>query len=69
MFTGLVTFLRMKLNYEVGDPRKGDVVEIYSNVEKANQLLGWKPKFDITDMMSSAWKWELQISRAESKVG
>jgi UDP-glucose 4-epimerase len=72
VFEAIATFEAvsgMKLNYKVGDPRKGDVVEIYSNVEKANQLLGWKPKFDITDMMSSAWKWQLQISRAESKVG
>lgn len=56
------------LNYEVGPPREGDVVEIYSDVQKASALLGWKAKYSLTDMMSSAWKWELELSKRDMKV-
>lgn len=52
-----------KLNYSVGAPREGDVVEIYSDVKKAREMLGWEPKYAVRDMMESAWKWELELSR------
>lgn len=52
-----------KLNYSVGAPRDGDVVEIYSDVSKARSVLGWEPKYGINDMMHSAWKWELELSK------
>ena len=58
----------VSLNYEVGPPREGDVVEIYSDVRKAQELLGWKAKYSITDMMASAWKWELELSKSDIKV-
>lgn len=47
-----------KLNYVIGDRRSGDVEVIYANNQKAQQLLGWKPIYDIDEMMLSAWKWE-----------
>lgn len=34
----------IKLNYEIGPRRSGDVVKIYGNVEKAEEILGWKTK-------------------------
>ena len=53
----------LKLNYKVGLPREGDVVEIFSDVSKARNVLGWIPKYDINEMMSSAWAWEQELSR------
>jgi UDP-glucose 4-epimerase len=47
----------IKVNYEILGRRDGDVVEIYSNSDKAKNILGWIPKYDIHDMMLSAWKW------------
>lgn len=52
----------VKLNYQIDAPRGGDVIEIYSNVEKASGTLGWKPKRNLEDMMASAWKWEQQLA-------
>lgn len=52
----------VKLNYELGPRRKGDVESIYANNAKARQLLGWIPKRNIDDMMSTAWKWELKLA-------
>jgi UDP-glucose 4-epimerase len=48
----------VKLNYQLGHRRPGDVIAIYANNSKARQLLGWSPKYTLNDIMSSAWKWE-----------
>jgi len=50
-----------KLNYTIGDRRPGDIPAIYSDCSKAEAELGWKPKFDIEEMMRSAWKWQQYI--------
>lgn len=55
----------VKLNYEIGPRRPGDVMAIYANNDKAKNKLGWDPKFTIDDMMSTAWKWELKLKEDE----
>ncbi|PCJ84238.1 MAG: UDP-glucose 4-epimerase GalE [Flavobacteriales bacterium] len=51
----------VKLNYETGPRRTGDVEAIYSDNTKAEKLLGWKPQYSLEDMMASAWKWQLAL--------
>ena len=51
----------VKLNYELGPRRPGDVIAIYANNTKAKQLLGWEPKTGIEDMMRTAWQWEVAL--------
>ncbi len=58
----------VKLNYELGPRRAGDVVAIYANNNLAVKELGWKIKYGLTDMMKTAWAWELKIKEAEEKV-
>lgn len=58
----------IKLNYELGPRRAGDVVAIYANNNLAVTELGWKIKYGLTDMMKTAWAWELKIKEAEEKV-
>ena len=55
---------KQKLNFKITDRRAGDVAAIYSDSTKAKKVLGWKPKFNIDQMMETAWKWEnnLKIS-------
>ena len=50
-----------KLNYTIGARREGDVAAIYSDSTLAKNILGWKPKYTLEDMMLSAWKWELNM--------
>jgi UDP-glucose 4-epimerase len=52
-----------KLDYVIAERRSGDVIAVYANNEKAKHLLGWKPGFTLDDMMSTAWKWELSLSK------
>jgi UDP-glucose 4-epimerase len=51
----------VKLNYQIGPRRSGDVVAIYANNNKAKTELGWVPKYNLEDMMDTAWKWELKL--------
>jgi UDP-glucose 4-epimerase len=52
----------MKLNYEIGARRDGDVVAIYAEPTKAFDVLGFKPKYNIEDIMSSAWAWDKKMN-------
>lgn len=56
-----------KLNYKIGPRRAGDVVAVYANNEKAKQIIGWTPQYDLDAMMDTAWRWEKALSQ-ESKV-
>ncbi len=49
-----------KLNYTLGDKRPGDVIAIYSDTTKSENELGWKPQFNLEEMMETAWKWQLE---------
>jgi UDP-glucose 4-epimerase len=49
-----------KLNYSIGDKRPGDVGAVYADNSLTEKNLAWKPKYSLEDMMSSAWKWELE---------
>lgn len=51
----------VKLNYELGAERPGDVIAIYANNTKAKEKLGWAPQFGIDDMMRTAWQWEIAL--------
>jgi UDP-glucose 4-epimerase len=51
----------VKLNYELGPRRPGDVIAIYANNARAKKLLGWEPKTGIEDMMRTAWQWEVAL--------
>lgn len=51
------------LSYHKGPRRDGDVVSVYADTSKANQLLGWKAHRSINDMMRSAWLWEQAMQK------
>jgi len=48
----------IKIKKEITTPREGDVVAVYSDTNKSYQLLNWKTKKTIDEMMLSAWNWE-----------
>lgn len=56
----------LKLNYEIGPRRDGDVEAIYANNNLAKQELKWEPKFNIDEMMLTAWKWQKHLSELKT---
>lgn len=51
----------VKLNYEIGPRRAGDVIAIYANNDLAKTKLGWNPRFSLDEMMLTAWQWEQRL--------
>jgi UDP-glucose 4-epimerase len=59
----------VKLNYEIGPRRPGDVVAIYANNDLARERLGWSPVYGIDDMMHTAWEWEQRLKADDTIFG
>jgi len=57
-----------KLNYKIGHRRPGDIVAIYANNNFAVNTLGWVIKYDLYEMMRTAWAWELKIKQDEQII-
>lgn len=53
----------VKLNYTVGPRRNGDVTAIYSDTSKSEKLLNWKATTTLAEMVTSAWKWQQELSK------
>jgi UDP-glucose 4-epimerase len=52
----------VKLHYNIGPRRPGDVEKIWADTTLANKELGWKAELSLDDIMRSAWKWEQQLN-------
>lgn len=50
----------VKVNYEIGARRAGDLPEVWANVDKANSILGWKAERTLEDMCRDAWNWQVK---------
>jgi UDP-glucose 4-epimerase len=57
-----------KLNYKIGPRRPGDVVAIYANNNRAVKYLNWQIKYDLHEMIRTAWNWELKIKQDEELI-
>lgn len=57
----------VKLKYEIGPRRDGDVEKVWGDVTKSTNKLHWKTELNIDDMMASAWAWEKYL--AETPLG
>ncbi|MCR8559159.1 UDP-glucose 4-epimerase GalE [Mucilaginibacter sp. BJC16-A38] len=52
----------VRLNYEIGPRREGDVEKVWGDVTKSTNKLHWQAQLGIDIMMSSAWEWEKYIA-------
>ena len=48
----------LKLKYEYGEARAGDLPESYANADKAYKVLGWKAEKTLEDMCRDLWRWQ-----------
>lgn len=44
--------------YKICPRRSGDIAECWANTQKAEQELGWKAHYKITDMAQDTWRWQ-----------
>lgn len=52
----------VKVNYQFGPRRSGDVEQVYADVTKSSQVLGWKTELSLTDAMRDAWRWQQKLA-------
>ena len=50
-----------KLNWQFGERRSGDVVEIFANAKKSFEKLNWKTELTVDDAIKDAWNWEIAL--------
>jgi UDP-glucose 4-epimerase len=53
----------VKVNYQIGPRRAGDVEKVWGDVTKSTNKLGWKTQLGLETMMASAWEWEKYIAQ------
>ncbi|MBS1680863.1 MAG: UDP-glucose 4-epimerase GalE [Bacteroidetes bacterium] len=52
----------VKVNFEIGSRRSGDVVKTYADPGKAKKMLGWQTKLSLEDSLTDAWRWQKRVS-------
>lgn len=48
----------IKIKYEFGPRREGDLPEFWANADKALRVLGWRTKRTLDDMCKDTWNWQ-----------
>ncbi|MCR5176041.1 MAG: UDP-glucose 4-epimerase GalE [Anaerovibrio sp.] len=48
----------IRVPYEIGPRRGGDLPVVYADAGKAEKLLGWKAKRNLADMCRDSWRWQ-----------
>ncbi len=49
---------RVKVNFEIGARRPGDVVKIWADTTKINSILDWHPSYSLEDSLRDSWNWQ-----------
>ncbi len=55
----------LKLNYKIAPRRAGDIVAIWADPTRANQVLGWKAERSLDETLAAAWAWEKHVRGIE----
>lgn len=53
----------VKLNYEIGKRRSGDVEAVYADPAKAKELLKWEAKLSMAEALVDSWNWQKTLSK------
>ncbi|MGF7147341.1 UDP-glucose 4-epimerase [Sphingomonas zeicaulis] len=53
--------------------RAGDAAALVANAERARSVLGWRPRFGLTEIVASAWRWHCmrrddQVDRSSTET-
>lgn len=48
----------VELPYKIAPRRDGDIIKVWANPERANNVLGWKAETPLAETMLNAWKWQ-----------
>ena len=49
---------KKKVKVKICARRPGDPAKLIASSAKAKKILGWKPKYDLEEIIQTAWRWE-----------
>ena len=50
------------VNYSIGPRRPGDIEQVYADVTKSRNVLGWSASRSLTESLRDAWRWQQKLS-------
>ncbi|MGN5456567.1 MAG: UDP-glucose 4-epimerase GalE [Candidatus Kurthia intestinigallinarum] len=62
---------KIEVPYNIGNRRPGDIAISFADITKAQQILGWQPLKNLTEMCQDAWRWQLKLlqeQRVEAQI-
>jgi UDP-glucose 4-epimerase len=51
----------VKLNYEIGPRRPGDIEKIFADSSKSKKILGWQSELSMETALADAWRWQQKL--------
>ena len=48
--------------HKIGPRRAGDVIQVWAETTKVENILGWKAKRDLETMLKDAWNWQTKLN-------
>ena len=51
----------VKVPHKIAARRPGDIVQIWADPKRANEVLGWHAEISLDDTMLSAWNWQKRL--------
>ena len=57
---------KVKVPYEIGPRREGDVINSCANVDKIKDILNWQAKKTLEESLRDAWKWQLSLKKTKN---
>lgn len=51
----------LKLNYDIGSRREGDVEKVYADASYIQKTLNWETQLTLEDALRDAWKWQQSL--------
>ena len=53
----------VKVNYEIGPRRDGDIEQIFAEVTKSKEKLGWQTQKNLAQGLKDAWRWQQELAK------
>jgi UDP-glucose 4-epimerase len=66
VINGFESATGLKVPHTIGGRRAGDVVKVWAETTKVENVLGWKAKRNLETMLRDAWNWQVKLSEKAS---
>lgn len=54
------------LPYRITERRVGDIIQVWADPSRANNVLGWKAETPLSETLRNAWKWQQKLQKTKN---